>query len=695
MVLPFSDSKKLPSDHLNLINESGLELHSVEMSFLPAYFNVLLDNLNEFFYTYDRNTCLTFINKQALEAMGYTLAEILGQPVLQLVASKYRTMAEQHLKDRLELGLKDSYELEIVTRSGSTRLIHVNCIPIKEGEQVTGGMVLGQDVTESGMTESILHYQLKFERLIAFISGRFVNINNNEIDAEIEQALGLIAKFLGADRSYIFLRSEDGKIISNTHEWCAPGVAGFKNDFQNINTADYPHTFDLLSKNEYVYYPSAEHLPSGIKQELNILVKYNLYSFLVVPLFFNHRYIGLMGFNSIKMPPTWNKQHAELLKTAGEIVVNVVQHRRAENKIRSGLRLFNRLKEGVLLFDPGGTLLWCNHAFSAITGYRKIEIKRHNYTWLEFLSIWNKEIHLAIIDQVKKAGTWQGQVKALRKNGEEFIALVSISVIKQADIIQYYSVIFVDATEQIKLQQERAQLKRQTLVAQRLASLSTLTAGIVHEIAQPLNTMKILVDGMLYWYQAGKPLETAEIIQKLKDISLETERINEIIKYIRSFAGFKEDKLTTCSLNRAVLQSLSLVGKQLEDHCIRVILSLQDELPEVCGNPSRLEEIIINLLVNAMHALDQSDRENKIIECVTFTLDEKVILEVRDNATGIDKEIIDCIFEPFVTRNNSDHGMGLGLSIVHTIISSLQGKVTAYNNKMGGATFRIELPSVN
>lgn len=695
MLLSSSDSKKLYPHDLNLINEPDLAVYSEAMPFSPADLYMILDNLNEFFYTYDLNTCITFINKKAQEAMGYTSAEITGQPLLKFVVPEYRTMVEQHIKNRVELGMKDSYELEIVTRNGSRRLIHVNCTPIKQGERVTGGMVLAQDVTESRSMESILRYQLEFERLIASISGRLVNINNNAIDREIEEALERIAKFMGADRSYIFLRSEDGKSISATHEWCAPGIKEFKSDFQNFRTADYACTLELLTKNEYVYSPSVDQLPTKVRKELHMLYKYNLHCFLAVPLFFNQHYVGLMGFTSVEMRETWNKQDVELLKIAGQTIVNALQHRRAKNKIRSGLSLFNRLKEGIVLLDPKGRLLWCNQAFTNITGYLKIEIKNHYHISLDFLPAANKEIHKAIIEQVKKAGKWQGQIKVLRKNGEEFIALVSISVIKNADAIQYYFVIFMDATEQIKLKQERAQLKKQTLVAQRLASLSTLSAGIVHEIAQPLNTIKILVDGMLYWHQAGKPLETAEMLKKLNDISLETERINDIMKYIRSYASFNEDRLTTCNLNRAVLQSLNLVGRQLEDHNIRVELSLKGDLAEVCGNPSRMEEIIINLLVNAMHALDQSDRKDKMIQCITFTVDEKVVLEVCDNATGIDSDIIECIFEPFVTQKNSEHGMGLGLSIVHTIISSLQGKVTAYNNKMGGATFRIELPGVN
>ena len=134
-----------------------------------------------------------------------------------------------------------------------------------------------------------------------------------------------------------------------------------------------------------------------------------------------------------------------------------------------------------------------------------------------------------------------------------------------------------------------------------------------------------------------------------------------------------------------------MMGRQLSSHGIDVIIRLTDRLPLVLASPTRLEEVIINLWANAMHALDEVNRTDKQIICTT-SYEGNIVLEVSDNAGGIDIDIKDKIFEPFFTTRRSGEGMGMGLSVVQSILESLQGKIESYNNDMGGASFKVELP---
>ena len=146
-----------------------------------------------------------------------------------------------------------------------------------------------------------------------------------------------------------------------------------------------------------------------------------------------------------------------------------------------------------------------------------------------------------------------------------------------------------------------------------------------------------------------------------------------------------------CSLNEAVKNALKLLGSQLSSHGVSLTTELSENLPLVAGTPRRLEEVVINLLVNAMQALDSKGSPDKEIVCATRQQEDKVILETSDNASGIKEDVLEHLFEPFFTTKPRD-GMGLGLSLVQSIVESYGGRVAAFNNLSGGATFRVELP---
>jgi C4-dicarboxylate-specific signal transduction histidine kinase len=137
---------------------------------------------------------------------------------------------------------------------------------------------------------------------------------------------------------------------------------------------------------------------------------------------------------------------------------------------------------------------------------------------------------------------------------------------------------------------------------------------------------------------------------------------------------------------------MSFLGRQLSAHGITVQTGLDEKLPRVFGTQSGYEEVVLNLLTNAMHALDAIDNREKELTIRTFRTGDKVVLEVDDNATGIRDEIIEEIFEPLFSTKKHGEGMGLGLAIVQSLVERFNGRIEAQNKIQGGATLRVELP---
>ena len=163
---------------------------------------------------------------------------------------------------------------------------------------------------------------------------------------------------------------------------------------------------------------------------------------------------------------------------------------------------------------------------------------------------------------------------------------------------------------------------------------------------------------------------------------------------MRAFTGYRQGQAATkCDLNAAVEKTHELVKHQLALKAITLHKKLGARANDVPGNVNIIEEVVLNLVVNAIQAFETVRGREKEIICETRLEEDKVIFEVSDNATGIEDEMKEKIFDPFFSTKTLDGGMGLGLAIVSTILNGYNGRIEVFNNNFGGATFHVELPA--
>jgi PAS domain S-box-containing protein len=244
----------------------------------------------------------------------------------------------------------------------------------------------------------------------------------------------------------------------------------------------------------------------------------------------------------------------------------------------------------------------------------------------------------------------------------------------------------------LKATREKLDAIAKKTMYERLASIGTMVASVAHEVNQPLNALKVTVDGLIYWHYRGRETGGERVIETCQKISRYAERISKIVKHLRAFATYRPlEEKEPVDLRQAVAGAMELVGAQLKAHGIEVIEHLAETLPLMLGDLGRLEEMIINLLINAMQAVDGQGLPGiKQMGISAYCEQHRVILEIWDNGPGFDTEIMDKVFEPFFTTKSK--GMGLGLSIVKSIVDAHAGTIHAANRKNGGAVFHIEFP---
>ncbi len=228
----------------------------------------------------------------------------------------------------------------------------------------------------------------------------------------------------------------------------------------------------------------------------------------------------------------------------------------------------------------------------------------------------------------------------------------------------------------------------------RLTALGIMAAGIAHELNQPLNHIRLTADGLLLGRENKWPLTSDDIDQGLEVISRQVVRMSQVIQNIRNFS--RKDgghAVGDILLNDAVENVCCMIGRQIEAHGIRLQKILDPKLPSIRMTQNRIEQVILNILVNARQALDQCKRMDKGLWIRTGLSQDSAFIEVADNAVGIPEEILPRIFEPFFTTKEPEEGTGLGLNIAKSIMEEVGGGIRVVNNEMGGATFTIYGPS--
>jgi signal transduction histidine kinase len=227
----------------------------------------------------------------------------------------------------------------------------------------------------------------------------------------------------------------------------------------------------------------------------------------------------------------------------------------------------------------------------------------------------------------------------------------------------------------------------------KLLGARALTAAIVHEVRQPLTATS--VNGSAALQFLGKtPPRLAEVRSALNDMIRDTHRTNEVLEGIRALFGKSNQKREQVEVNELVLGVLQLSRKELEDHGVETGLELASELPLVGGHRRQLEEVIFNLVHNAIEAMDATTDRDRVLQVRTeLNGHDAITVAVRDSGPGIDPKQIDSIFGAFVTTKSL--GMGLGLAISRMIIEHHGGQLTASSDGKHGSLFQFVLPTVS
>jgi histidine kinase len=245
---------------------------------------------------------------------------------------------------------------------------------------------------------------------------------------------------------------------------------------------------------------------------------------------------------------------------------------------------------------------------------------------------------------------------------------------------------------------ERLETEQQLIQASKMATLGEMATGIAHELNQPLSVIKTASSFSIKKIEKNEPIEDDVLSNLLTKIDRNVDRAAKIINHMRQFARKSDMEFEKVQINEVLKRAFEIFSQQLKLRGIEVVWEIDNRLPKINADPSRLEQVFINLLLNARDAIEErwgskeTNQEDKKIILKTRHESNSIICEVCDTGKGVPQSMANKIFEPFFTTKEVGKGTGLGLSISYGIVKECAGMIQVAPHEPEGSCFILTFP---
>ncbi len=366
--------------------------------------------------------------------------------------------------------------------------------------------------------------------------------------------------------------------------------------------------------------------------------------------------------------------------------------------------IFENTGTATVIYDNDGLITLSNEEFSKLTGYRKDEIDGKLY-WMQVIdpTLLQRQLEYHRLRQSTDGAAprrYESRVVDAKGDLHDGVLIIEIIPGTTGRVAS-----FLDLSDQ-------KMAERQMFQTEKMASLGQIVAGVTHEINNPNNfiyfnlpILRRYVDAITEELQSqingqavellGMPYEqfTEDLRKLLDNMEHGSKRITAIVEELKHYVRGNEEEKRIERIETVVSRAMTLVGKQVRKMVRRLDEEIAAGLPPLLMDPGKIEQVIVNLLINAAQAADKTDSWVKLSVGFHDKRPNVIQLQVSDNGMGIAPENLHRIFEPFFTSKGRDTGTGLGLSICQRIVEQHGGRITVNSNLGQGTCFSVELPA--
>jgi two-component system, NtrC family, sensor kinase len=681
-------------------------------------FRRLYDEAPVGYHEIDTKGRILNINRTECEMLGYPREEIVGRVVWDFVAPEFREEARKAVQEKFQPGSRLApLERTIITRDGQRRVVAIE-ERFKRDDQ---GRIIGirstvQDITARKRIEEALKAPERRARALSEMRyrGNLVPFTDEKASERRARAL-----FEGIEDA-VFVHAEDGRILDANP--AASRLLGYSHEellsmtTNDIDDPEFAAGYEERLKTQLATGHLSCEGRHRTKDGRVVPVDINTSTFI----YDNQRAVlaVIRDITERKALEETRRQFAEAqLRNARDIEAKNRELTESEARYR---QLTEGCLDAVVVADGTGRITLFNPAAEKIFGYQAAEILGQPINRVMPAIFGDPGGGQPGADPLAHLSRIVGKtvdVRGRRKNGEEFPLGLSLSAVYLAGELQYIG--------SIRDQTERHRMRAMLAQSEKLASIGLLSAGVAHEINNPLayvgNNLAVLerdmkgVCEMIALYEsAHETLEQAAPDVKAKIDELRDEidwdyirdnldrmlartrdgiqRVANIVSNLRGLARTSPPKMEPAQIADLFETAHEMIRGRLRSRHIELVVE-HGELPRVVCVPSQISQVILNLLINASQAIEGVGRpDGGRIRFSTRLEGDSVVLAIADNGCGIPPESIPQLFDPFFTTKSVGEGTGLGLSISHGIVSGHGGRIEVESRVNEGTEFRVYLP---
>ena len=580
---------------------------------------------------------------------------------------------------------------------------------------------------------------LRFERLLAELSARFINLPSAQVDEAITDALRQIVTLLDVDRSQLIRFAAEDGVAEVTHSWAVEGVPAVP---PKSLTESFPWAIRALQNGKPVVIARLDDLPPEASIDKASFIRVGTKSNLTMPMIFSGRAEGAITFGCLRRERSWPADLVARIHVLAEVFANALAHKRAQETLDAAMAferlvsdVFSRLltakradKDAVietglrdiaLVLGAERATLW--KRISSKAEFQKTHrwlakdvpvppstAKSTTLPWISEQIAAGAVVRFARHEELPSAAVID--LPALRElairsmiivplasSGEVVGALSLATVHEERDWpetlvprVKLLGEVFATVLARDEAERRETEAKAQAIHATRVGTMGAFTASLAHELTQPLAAIQSNAETAARLLGLPTP-DIDELRSTLQDIVADDRRAADLIQKLRQYLRKGEAERRELDLRVALSDAIRFVRNIATDRGIELQLEATAGL-NIAADPVQIQQVLVNLMLNAFDAVANHDSDARRVAVVARREPAGVSVEVIDSGSGMNQGTLAQIFQPFFTTKPG--GMGLGLSISRSIVEAHGGALTARSVSGEGTTFRIEFPEI-
>jgi len=686
-----------------------------------------------------------YVSRSFLEQLGYQPDTLVGRSSGELLHPQDLAGSRGKFLDAVGQGGESRSIHRLRHRDGSWRWYENFGRAYRREDGELCFVSVGRDISRRREQAEKVSHELDLEKRVASLSRSFLVLRAGDIDGGIRRGLEQAAEIAEAHRAFFVVIAPDPPFLGDRYQWCASG-SDLQTPLDWGEAQEFRWSCARFARGEVLRIDDLGELPAEAAAERRALEQRGTRSCLGVPVRSGDAVVGFLGFESRHRKRAWSEREVTSLRLVGEIFASAIRRKRAEQALEGQLEVERRIaalsqrflglhpeaiedevrralgetgavagadRVVMLSFSEGRTTRpdvyeWCGIASPPYT-----EMK---YPWAQTRILSGETIHFPRVADIPEEAHVERERLALRgvqsvlwlpiQSSGSLIGFLSFEAIRsekrwseqEITLLRLIGELLSNAIDRLRsdfaLRESRAQLMQ----AQKMDAVGRLAGGVAHDFNNLLTVILGFSKALIEESTPG-----GQVHQDASEIHGAAERAAALTSQLLAFGRQRMVLDQTVDANDSLRRLQEILTRLLEED-VELILDLAPELDCVRCDPSQLEQLFLNLAVNARDAMPNGGiltfrTENRDVDATTarrIGLPEPgpcVLLSVSDDGSGMDPETCARIFEPFFTTKEPGKGTGLGLSIVYRVVQQAGGTIVVESKPEAGSCFDIYVPS--